>query len=118
MASREITAFGFLSVSKEITGGSVLFAAACGCFPLADVVYCCCWGFFFHSSSSMHTSLQPSRVMVTVFTFTSDSGSAWLLPALPPFTSQHCVYMHMQMCKGARVCLRARCTRAFVQINY
>lgn len=46
MASREITAFGFLSVSKEITGGSVLFAAACGCFPLADVVYCCCWVFF------------------------------------------------------------------------
>lgn len=52
MASREITASGFLSVSKEITGGSLLlFAAARVCLHARDVVYCCCFFCFFPAAA-------------------------------------------------------------------
>lgn len=108
MASREITASGFLSVSKEITGGSLLlFAAARVCLHARDVVYC----FLFVLVSPARCSRgDASRVMVIMFTFTSDSGSAWLLPSFPPFllpSPPHIVYADVQTrcaCVYARVC--------------
>lgn len=109
MASREITAFGFLSVSKEITGGSLLSAAACVC-SLADVLYC--FLFFFLLPHLACSRGDASRVMVTMLTFTSDSGSAWFPPAFPPSRRALC----MQMCACLCVCRRGIRARLFRSI--